>query len=71
MNNKYISGYIPKRYDIPIKNRYNLNHNKSYNDDFHHVIYYINKKRIKIIIRRIDDDCGWNQNISITLYKID
>jgi len=71
MNNKYISGYIPKRYDIPIKNRYNLNHNKSYNDDFHHVIYYINKKRIKIIIRRIDDDRGWNQNLSITLYKID
>jgi mannosyltransferase OCH1-like enzyme len=71
MNNKYISGYIPKRYDIPIKNRNHLNHNNSYNDDFYYVIYYIHKKRIKIIIRRIDDECGWNQNLSITLYKID
>jgi mannosyltransferase OCH1-like enzyme len=70
MNNKYISGYVPIRYDTPIKNKYNINYNKLYNDDFHHVIYYINKKRIKVIIRRIDDENGWSQNLSIILYKI-
>jgi len=62
------SQYLP-RDDIPIKNKIHLIN--SSNDDFHIVVYYINHNKCKIIIRRLDSDCGWGINLKIKVFSID
>jgi mannosyltransferase OCH1-like enzyme len=36
--------------------------------DFHIVLYYIEEYKIKIIIRRLDDESGWQDNLKILVY---
>jgi mannosyltransferase OCH1-like enzyme len=62
---------ISIRKDIFIKNHYEIVKNYNYNDDFHIVLYYINKNKAKIIIRRLDDENGWCLNLFINLYDIE
>ena len=54
---------LSPRYDIPIKNRYEMINNSK--DDFHIAIYYIDSNKCKIINRRIDDSNGWGTDIKI------
>lgn len=61
---------IPKiiysRNDILIKNNYKLLNND--NIDFHIAIYKINDFKIKIILRRLDNESGWNNNLILNIY---
>jgi mannosyltransferase OCH1-like enzyme len=59
---------LSPRYDIPIKNYFELINNS--NDDFHIVIYYLNDYKSNIIIRRLDDSCGWGINLKIKIFDI-
>jgi mannosyltransferase OCH1-like enzyme len=61
---------ILPRKEYLIKNKYVIS-NDINNLDFSIVIYYINEYMIKIIIRRLDDECGWDENLKIVLYDID
>mgnify|MGYP001081789866 FL=1 len=54
--------YIPKRNKILINNTYELI--KKNNDNFHCVIYYIDKNKIEIVIRNVNDG-GWNYDLKI------
>lgn len=65
----YIDKYIPIRNDIPIKNYYILDYNQKEND-FHVIIYIINPLKIKIIIRRLDTETGWNEYMNLIIYTI-
>ena len=60
---------LSPRYNIPIKNSFELINTS--NDDFHIVIYYINDYKCNIIVRRLDDVCGWGINLKIKVYEID
>ena len=66
----YIPTFIkPRMKMISLKNKYNLIYDTSFPDDFHYVIYYLDNNKFKIIIRRIDSNDGWNQNLKIILYS--
>jgi hypothetical protein len=54
--------YIPKRNKFLIKNNYELI--KKSNDNFHCVIYYVDKNKIEIVIRNINDG-SWNYDLKI------
>ena len=67
MNFKEIPDIIyPRNYNL-IKNIHECNSN---NLDLNIIIYYLSKNKIKIIIRRLDEEIGWNEQISIKLYDI-
>ncbi|MEM3857871.1 MAG: hypothetical protein QW478_00550, partial [Candidatus Micrarchaeaceae archaeon] len=60
-----IPKYLPQRNFIPIKNKYYLLH---HNNHFHCVIYFINYNKAKVIIRNLDSETGWNQNLYIKIF---
>lgn len=64
---------IPKivkpRNDIPISNHFELINNE--NIDIHIVLYFISEKKCKIILRRLDDEGGWDNNLQLKLYSLD
>ena len=79
--NKNINFSIPKiiypRNDILISNKYEIiNFDKFFSNescsnnfiDFHIVCYYINDYKLKLIIRRLDEECGWHNKIKLLLY---
>ena len=57
---------IGKRDDIFIKNNYEII--KSNDEDFHIALYYLDNSKCKIIIRRLDEEYGWNSNLKIKIY---
>jgi mannosyltransferase OCH1-like enzyme len=63
----YIKNLLP-RDDILIDNLFEIINDT--NDDFHIVLYYIDCHKIKIVIRRLDSDCGWCVNLKIKLWDI-
>lgn len=63
-----INNMIPRISDICIKNNNELINNT--NDDFHYVIYFLDKNKIKVIIRRLDSDEGWGVNLSIKIFSL-
>jgi mannosyltransferase OCH1-like enzyme len=69
MNDKILK-FIPKRNDIFIKNKYEILNNYDSNDDFHIVLYFLEKNKCKIIIRRLDEESGWGLNLTIKLYSL-
>ena len=64
----FIDNLLP-RYDIPLQNIYDLINNS--NDDFHFIIYYLDDYKMKIIVRRLDDNCGWGVDLKFRLYDND
>ena len=52
--------------DYLIINKYVILNNKS--DEFHFVIYYLSNCKIKIIIRKLNNSLGWNNDLDIKLY---
>ena len=61
--NLNLEKYIPKRNKFLINNKYELLKKK--NDNFHHVVYYINKNKIKIIIRNLNNSYGWDYDLKL------
>ncbi len=66
-----IDKFIPVRDDIPILNKYEIIKSGNYNDDFHVVIYYLDKNKCKIISRRLDEEKGWGMNLLVKIYDKD
>lgn len=58
---------ILPRKDELINNKYEII-NKSNNLDIHIVAYKLESYKIKIIIRRLDETTGWNDNLKFILY---
>jgi mannosyltransferase OCH1-like enzyme len=65
MVNNIVENIAP-RVDILIKNKYELLNDK--NNNFHYICYFLNNKKIQIIIRRIDIENGWDNDIKLKLY---
>ena len=65
--NQIIPSYLAPRKDVFIKNKYEIIKNYPSNDDFHIAIYYIEKNKCKIIVRRLDEETGWGLNILINI----
>jgi len=63
-----VNNLLPRN-DISIQNSIEFIYNRI--DDMHIVCYYIDKNRIKIIIRRLDSDFGWGQDIKIKLFNLE
>jgi len=59
---------LEKRNNVPITNKYELINDSS--DDIHYILYYINDYKFKIIIRRLDSECGWGVNLKIKIYSL-
>ncbi len=57
---------------IPIQNRFELDRKeileKGYADRFYVQIYYIEKNKIALVVRRLDSNTGWGLNLKIFLY---
>jgi hypothetical protein len=62
-----IPTFLQPRKIYLINNKYTINSIL----DLNIVIYYINDYKIQIIIRRLDDEGGWNDNYQIVLYDND
>ncbi len=62
----HIPFYLEPRSDILIGNYFEVINNG--NDDISCVIYYLEKDKCKIILRRLDEECGWQNNIAIKIY---
>src|SRR5579875_1264273 len=60
-----ISKYLPQRNFVPIKNKYYLLHD---NNNFHYVLYFVTHNKVKIIIRNLKSETGWNQNLYIKIF---
>lgn len=57
--------------NIPlIKNNYIILEKTKKDIDLHILIQYIDEHKIKIIIRRLDDENGWTNNIKLLLFDI-
>jgi mannosyltransferase OCH1-like enzyme len=67
--NYNIQKNIQIRKDICIQNKFELIKNCNHNDDFFFVLYFINDYKCKIIIRRLDEESGWELNLLIKLYN--
>jgi mannosyltransferase OCH1-like enzyme len=52
-----------------ISNRYQIKKHP-HKDDFNIIIYYINQNECEIIVRRLDDDNPWGQNLQLILYDV-
>jgi mannosyltransferase OCH1-like enzyme len=65
--NSYIPNFIQPRNDFLIGNKYKIINND--NIDLHVVIYYLDKNMCKIILRRLDDENGWNNDLKIIIYE--
>lgn len=60
-----LENFINKRNKYLIKNENILINNN--NDEFHYVIYYINDKKIEIIVRKLNNNYGWNYDLKINI----
>lgn len=64
---------IPKivfpRDEFIIDNNYELIKNTELFIDYHIALYYIEDYKIKIIIRRLDEESGWDNNLKMVLYE--
>ena len=69
MNDKILK-FIPKRNDIFIKNKYEIIKNYNSLDDFHIVLYFLDKKKCKIIVRRLDEETGWGLDLQIKVFDL-
>jgi hypothetical protein len=65
--NTYIPHIILPRNEKLINNKYQII-NKSNTLDIHVAIYKLDKNKIKIIIRRLDESSGWDDNLKFILY---
>ena len=64
-----VKKHIFPRSDIPVSNSFHVFfQNEMY--DLHIVLYYINRHQLKIIIRRLDDENGWDSTFSIKVYEL-
>jgi mannosyltransferase OCH1-like enzyme len=78
LNNNILNNYkkyiIPKylapRKDIFLKNKYKIYKNYNSLDDFHIAIYFIEKYKCKIIVRRLDAEEGWCLNLIIKIFDL-
>ncbi len=61
--NLNLEKYIPKREKFLINNKYEIIKNKK--DDFHCVIYYLSKNKIEIIVRKLNNNLGWDYDLKI------
>lgn len=68
--NEIIPKYIEKRNIKLIQNKYHFI-DLQYEDEFHLVIYYLEKNKCKIIIRRLDEETGWGQRLKLKIYSND
>jgi mannosyltransferase OCH1-like enzyme len=71
INKTTIPKLILPRNEYLINNNYDVIYDKNIFIDLHIVIYYINEYSIKIIIRRLDEETGWDLNFKIFLYDCD
>lgn len=55
--------YIAKRNKFLINNKFEII--KKNNDNFHVVIYYLDKNKIEIVIRKLNNSYGWNYDLKI------
>ena len=60
----YINNLKPRKNNIILNNYFIVN---NFQIDFHIVIYYLSKNKCKIILRRLDKEEGWNNNILINI----
>lgn len=58
---------ILSRNDILIKNNYQLLNDKN-SEQYHIVCYFLNNKKIQIIVRRLDSENGWINDLKIRLF---
>ena len=68
MNFEKIPDIIYPRDKYLIENKFEFD---SYNLDLNIIIYYLELNKVQIIIRRLDYESGWDQQISIKLFNID
>ena len=66
MVNNIVENILP-RTDILIKNNYQLINDKN-NDQYHIICYFLNNKKIQIIIRRLDFENGWSNDLKLKLF---
>jgi len=66
-----IPKYVLPRKDYLIKNNYELIKETKLFIDFNIIIYYIDDYKIRIIIRRLDDESGWDIDLKLILYDCD
>ena len=59
---------IIPRIERIINNRYTVIRTDNTYMDLHLVIYYLEDYKIKIIIRRLDEEYGWDNNFNIIIY---
>lgn len=63
-----IPSYLrPRDHDVLIRQRYDVVQTPGVCDDFHVAIYFIDTHRCKVIVRRLDADVGWNQELKICI----
>ena len=60
---------LEPRNNCIVKNKYIIENN--YNNEFHLVIYYLNKNKLKLIIRNLDNVEGWEYDLTIKIYSLD
>ena len=60
----YINNLKPRKNNLIFNNYFIVN---NFQIDFHIVIYYLTKNKCKIILRRLDKEEGWNNNILINI----
>jgi len=67
-----IPSYILPRNLYLLKNKYDFEIIDKSSDqlDLHYVLYSLEDHKIRIIIRRLDEEWGWDNTIKITLYDI-
>ena len=59
--------YIPKRDKFLISNKYELIYSKNMKDEFHHVIYFLGENKIEIVIRKLNNEFGWNYDLKLKI----
>ena len=66
---KNVENFINVRQDVPIKNKLNII--QEGNNDYHVVAYYNNVNSCDIIVRRLDEDTGWDKYFDIEIQSMD
>ena len=61
-----IPEFLPPRNDRLIINHYEIV-SHDYPDEFHIVVYFVEKNKCKIIVRRMDSEDGWGQDLKIKI----
>jgi len=69
--NIQIPSILHPRNNYLINNKYTYELNTSSFIDLNIIIYYISEYKIQIIIRRLDEETGWDNNLQIIIYDND